>query len=537
MENSELDLIINVGKQENRVALLDKGRLIDYQIENVDMEFSVGDIYLGEIRKKSSSLNSFFINLDSAKDGFMHFSDLTNRSLTASNFCKSILDGDNVKVSTFDIDPREKERIEFDETFSSDFFDVGDKMLVQVSKEAISTKGPRVVGRLSLAGKYLILVIFNDSICISKKITDQNKRNSMLSILTDIKKELGLDNFGIILRTSTDTMIDFNDVVKAKKILIEDLITLLKIWSNGLKKLRTAEVGTKIIGADSRVFTIVKNRLSSNLRSIYVDDEDLYNKLKLEFSTECKNKNCKLKLYKEGVVSLFAYKGVDKQLKLLSNKTVSIANGGYLIIEKTEAMNVIDVNSGSTSSETGDQEDLALQTNLAASKEIVRQIFLRDMGGIISIDFIDMKSQKNRMMIYEEMKELLSEDRSTSTVLPLSKFNVMQITRQRVRPVMEVLNKEECPTCHGSGKVEPIVQIVDIIENKIRYFLSKTKYYRVDIYLHPLLYSYFSLGTFSKRFRWGMKYWKSITLYIDYECPLDNFKIYNNETLIYPSED
>lgn len=537
MKSNELDLVISVDQRETRIALLEKGSLIDYQVEDNSLEFAVGDIYLGEIKKKSTSLNSFFINLNSTKDGFMHFNDLTDRSLTSSNFCKSVLEGENVKVSTFDIDPREKERIEFDESFTSDFFDVGDKMLVQVSKEAISTKGPRVVGRLSLAGKYLILVIFNDGICISKKITDQVKRNNMLAILTEIKKELKLDNFGIILRTSTDSMIDFDNIVKAKKILIEDLITLLKIWSTGLKRLRTAEVGTKIIGADSRVFTIVKNILSSNLRAIYVDNEELYDKLKIEFGNECKNKNCKLKLYKESVVSLFSYKGVDRQLKLLSNKTVSIDNGGYLIIEKTEAMNVIDVNSGSISSESGEQEDLAVETNLSAAKEIARQIFLRDIGGIISIDFIDMKSQKNRLLIYEKMKELLAEDRSTSTVLPLSKFNVMQITRQRIRPVMEVLNNEVCPTCNGSGKVEPIIQIVDIIEHKIRSFLSKTKYYKIDIYLHPLLYSFFSIGTFSKRFRWGMKYWKSITLYNDYECELDKIKIYHKTDLIYPKQE
>lgn len=537
MVSNELDLVISVDKKETRIALLEKGSLVDYQVDDSDLEFAVGDIYLGEIKKKSTSLNSFFINLNSSKDGFMHFNDLTDRSLTASNFCKSVLEGENVKVSTFNIDPREKERIEFDESFTSDFFDVGDKMLVQVSKEAISTKGPRVVGRLSLAGKYLILVIFNDGICISKKITDQVKRNSMLAILTEIKKELKLDNFGIILRTSTDSMIDFDNIVKAKKILIEDLITLLKIWSNGLKKLRTADIGTKIIGADNRVFTIVKNKLSSNLRTIYVDNEELYDKLKLEFGNECKNKNCKLKLYRESVVSLFSYKGVDRQLKLLSNKTVSIDNGGYLIIEKTEAMNVIDVNSGSIKSESGEQEDLAVETNLSAAKEIVRQIFLRDIGGIISIDFIDMKSQKNRLLIYEKMKELLAEDRSTSTVLPLSKFNVMQITRQRIRPVMEVFNNEICPTCKGSGKVEPVIQIVDIIEHKIRSFLSKTKYYRIDIYLHPLLYAFFSIGTFSRRFKWGMKYWKSITLYEDYECELDNFKIYHNTELLFPKQE
>ena len=493
------ELVISVKKNDSRLAVLENGKLIDYQIESKNGEFVVGDIFLGEVKKKPSGLSAFFVNLDSEKDGFLHFDDLSENVFAFSELCDSYAKKKYIKISNFDYQP------------------------IDLS----------MTTRITLAGKYLVLIPFNNEVCISKKIEDEKKREKLSDLVYAIKNNLHLNNFGFILRTSAENLfIREKDEKKIEKIFVEDLIKLLEKWSEGLKNLEKAKIGTRIMQGDNRIFTIVKDYLSETFDSIIIDDKEIYEQIKEDFGDEY-FKDKSLKLYKNDTKTLFYYKQIDKQLKLLLNKTVKIEKGGYLIIEKTEAMNVIDVNSGACDFEADDHEEMVFLTNMNATKEIVRQIFLRDMGGIISIDFIDMEDQKHRIKIYETMKELMMGDKSSSYILPLSRFNVMQITRQRIRPVLNIDNDEKCPMCKGTGNVEPVIQTAFDVEDKIKCFLKNTNCYYLTIYLNPLLVAFFTNGFFSKRFKFGWKYWKSISIKPDYSFGLNSIKITNRKKIIF----
>ena len=526
------ELIVSVNDKNSRIAVLDNGELIEYQVEPKDGEFVVGDIFLGTIKKIPNGLNAFFVDLKSEKDGFLHFDDLSANVLAFSDLCDSYLKKKFIKISNTNYEPLvpDKEKGFFN---AVEQLKIDQKLLVQVFKEPIFNKGPRLTTRITLAGKYLVLVPFDDDICISKKIIDENLRKEMLAMLKKIKNDLKLTHFGFILRTATANIFTSEkNRTKLEKILVDDVISLLERWSTGLKQLEKAKVGDRIIQGDNRIFTIVKDKLSEAFDTIYVDSPDIYEELKNEFGNEY-FKNKALRLYKSQVNSLFYYKNIDKQLKLLLNKNVKIDNGGYLIIEKTEAMNVIDVNSGLGNVEAEDHEEMVFKMNMNAVKEIARQITLRDMGGIISVDFIDMVEQKNRIKVYEAMKDVLQNDRAACYVLPLSRFNVMQITRQRIRPALTIDNSEQCPMCHGKGNIQPLLQIVFDVEDNLRRFLQTTKCYYLTIYMHPLLVAYFSSGWFSKRFRMGLKYWKSIKIKPDYNVEIDNVRVFNHGYLVF----
>ena len=526
-----IDLYINVVGSKCNIVSTSGANVIDYLVEDFSNEYSVGDILVGRVKKKADNLNSFFITFNRGIDGFMHFSDLTDRTLTLNNLCNDLMSGKDEKVSTYKIDGREAERAIFDYNYTAGFISEGDILLSQVVKEPLFNKGPRLSGRITLSGDFLILVIFDDSIHISKKISGTKKREKMLDILREIKDELKLTNFGIILRTSVESFINFDDPKNAKRLLLDDLVILLRKWSDCINKIKKCTVGDKIFSGNSNLLTIIQGKLKDNIKSIWVDDKEIYNEIDNGLKDVVKD-SCSLKLYKNNLIPLFVYKNIDSKLVKLFNKIVKFADGCYLIIEVTEAMNVIDVNSGSLLEKYEDQEELSLNVNLLAAEEIVKQIFLRDMGGLISIDFIDMKLQKNKNLVYEKMKELLSEDKSSNFILPLSKFNVMQVTRQRIRPIQEIDFSDKCLSCAGTGQTNSCLSIVDIVESELMIFLKNTKYYRINIFLNPLLYTYFSYGFFSKRFRWGLKYWKSIKLYKDSMCKINILRIYNKDNLI-----
>ncbi len=525
-----LNVYVSDDKDKVKIVSSNNRGIVDYVIEKKDDDFSIGDIILGVVKKKTLVINSFFIKLNSPIDGFMHFSDLTDRSLTLNSFCNDLINGKKVKVTTYNVDEREN-RASFDYNYTADYINDGDYILTQVIKKPIFNKGPRLSSRITLAGDFVILVIFNNEIKLSKKIKDSVKHNKMISIINEIKTELKLNNFGIILRTSAELFIDFDKPDEAKKILLDDILSLLKIWSKCIEKIKVAKVGTKIFSPNNAVLKIIQDKLKDNIKNIYVDNVNIYNDLKNYLKTLIKD-SCNIKLYVNESLPLFSYKGINKQLKTLFNKKVMFSDGCYLLIETTEAMNVIDVNSGSLLDNFTDQEDLSLSVNLLAAEEIARQLILRDMGGLISIDFIDMKLQKNRMLLYEKMKELLHEDKSNTTVLPLSRFNIMQITRQRIRPIIQIDDKEKCPTCDGKGTLVSVINVVQAVEGEIRLFLKTTKFYRIDIYLNPILVPYFSIGLFSKRFVWSFKYFKSIKLHEDDSLPLNIVKIFNKKKLI-----
>ena len=390
----------------------------------------------------------------------------------------------------------------------------GQKILVQVVKEPISTKGPRLSCELSLAGRYLVMVPFSNTVNVSKKITDSAERTRLQRLISSIKPE----GFGVIIRTVAQG--------KDVKELDSDLRNLVERWDEGMKLLKTAKPKDKIIGEMNRANSILRDVLNESFDSIQVDDKDLFQEIKTFVKNIAPDKEKILKQY-TGKAKIFEITGVEKQLKTSFGQSVSMLNGGYLIIEHTEALHVIDVNSGNKSNKEDNQEDTALKVNLDAADEIARQLRLRDMGGIIVIDFIDMRRIENKRKLLAKMKEAMKDDRSKHTILPLSKFGLMEITRQRVRPELSITTKEICPHCGGTGKISASIQVADQVENTIKYFFESQNEKKITVALHPYLYTYFTAGIFSRRTKWFFKYYRWVNMVEDSSKALTEFEVLN----------
>ncbi len=508
------ELYINSTPKGDRIALMNNKRLVEYHVENNANSFTVGDIFLGNVTKLVQGLNAAFVDVGYEKDAFLHYHDLGPQIKSLNKYVKMVQNGDKslgYKLQGFkgeqDIDKFGK---------IGGVLSRSQNILVQVVKEPISTKGPRLSCEVSIAGRYLVLVPFSTSVNVSKKIADKDERQRLSRLIQSIKPE----NFGVIIRT----------VAQGKEVaeLDKDLKSLLKKWEDGFNTLRTARPKDKIIGEMNRASSILRDLLNEGFDAIVVDNKDIYEEIKTYIKTIAPDKEKILKLY-TGKQKLFEEYGIEKQIKASFGKTVSLTNGGYLIIEHTEALHVIDVNSGNKTSADGDQEDTALAVNLDACTEVARQLKLRDLGGIIVVDFIDMKNPENRNFLFAKMKEEMASDRSKFTVLPLSKFGLMQITRQRVRPQLDISNLETCPTCNGSGTIQSAINIPDTIEQHIDYLFTKQNESKVLINLHPLLYDHFTKGLISKRLKWYFKYKKWVELYKDSALGITEYTFINGQ--------
>lgn len=503
------ELIINSTRTGCRIALLKDKRLVEYHEDNGGDSFNVGDIYLGTVKKVVAGLNAAFIDLGYEKDAFLHYHDLGPQVQSLNKYTKMVLTrkGTSAKLNGFKGEPDIHKLGKIANVFSKN-----QKVLVQVVKEPISTKGPRLSCELSLAGRYIILVPFSNAVSISKKIADSNERKRLTRLIASIKPE----NFGVIIRT----------VAQGKDVreLDLDLRNLLEVWEKGIEKLKTAEPRDKVIGEMTRANSMLRDILNESFDSITVDDKTLFDEIKTFIRKIAPDKEKITKLY-SGKVKVFETFGVEKQLKASFGKSVTIPSGGYLIIEHTEAMHVIDVNSGNKSNSQDNQEDTALNVNLEAAQEIARQLRLRDMGGIITIDFIDMRRSENKRKLYDRMREVMKDDRSKHTILPLSKFGLMEITRQRVRPEMNITTREVCPSCDGTGKITPSILIGDTIENTIKHLLTTNNHKKITLALHPFLSAYFTKGTMSKRMKWYLKYHRWVNIEEDTSLGITQYNV------------
>jgi ribonuclease G len=301
---------------------------------------------------------------------------------------------------------------------------------------------------------------------------------------------------------------------------------LLGKWEAGVDKLRNAIPKEKIIGEINRASSILRDMLNESFDNIVVDDKEAYDEIK-QYTKKIAPEKEKIVRHYQGKTKIFEHFGIEKQLKILFGQTVNMASGGYLIIEHTEAMHVVDVNSGNKTTAAEDQEDMVLHVNLDAAKEVARQLRLRDMGGIIVVDFIDMKSPENKRELYQKMKEYLKEDRSKTTVLPLSRFGLMQLTRQRVRPEMNIVTQEQCPACAGTGKIDASIAVAEQIERNLQLVLETQNEQGITLFVHPYLYAYFTSGFPSKRLKWLMQYKKWVKLLEDSSIGVTEFKFFN----------
>ena len=502
--NSEL--IVDVQPEEISIAVLEDKKLVELQREGSDALFSVGNIYAGKVKKLMPGLNAAFVNIGYKKDAFLHYLDLGAQFGSIDSFYKRALADKrklpNISKMTLGAD------IDKDGSIS-DVLKVGQEILVQVAKEPISTKGPRLTAELSLAGRYLILIPFNDKVSVSQKIKSKEERDRLRQLLQSIKPK----NFGVIVRT----------VAEDKKVVDLDLElkTLLNRWEESLPKIQKDKLPTLVHEEGGRIVALLRDVFNPSFQAIHVNDKDTYNQVKDYISLIDPEKKDIVKLY-EGDLTIFDNFAVTKQIKALFGRTVTFRNGAYLIIEHTEAMHVIDVNSGNRSKnpEAG-QERNAFEVNSTAAEEIIRQLRLRDMGGIIVIDFIDMNNIDHRNQLLSKMQELMTHDRAKHNILPLSKFGLMQITRQRVRPEMEISTTESCPTCFGNGEIRPSVLFTDTLRSKISSVVNKLKVKKFTLHVHPYVAAFINKGFISLSLKWKWRY------------GFGKFKIIPNQNLAY----
>ncbi len=477
------ELIIRSNSSAVDFALLKDGKLIELHKENDNSNFAVGDIFLAKIRKAIPGLNAAFVNVGYEKDGFLHYHDLGPKVSTLLKFVKRVSTGKLKDFSLKDY-PFEKE-IDKDGSIT-DVLKSNQSLLVQIVKEPISTKGPRISSELSFAGRYVVLVPFSDRISISQKIEDKKEKERLKRLVKSIKPK----GFGVIVRT----------VAKGKKVaeLDKDLQNLMSRWTGMCKKLNKAQHPSKVLGELNRASSLLRDMFNDSFTSICTDDDALYSQIKDYVSEISPEKESIVKKY-QSKVPIFEKFGVERQIKTAFGKTVSMSKGAYLVIEHTEAMHVIDVNSGNRSNKAKNQEETALEVNLISASEVARQLRLRDMGGIIVVDFIDMNDAENRKKLYNHLRDEMSDDRAKHKILPPTKFGLIQITRQRVRPEMNIKTREENP--NGDGEIEAPIVVINKINADLQKLIKKD-YKKLSISAHPFVAAFLTRGIPSPRSKW-----------------------------------
>ena len=483
------ELVINVTASEIVIALLENKQLVELNKEKSNLQFSVGDIYLGKVKKIMPGLNAAFVDVGYEKDAFLHYLDLGPQFQSLNKYLKAAQNkkGKIVPLSKFKNDP------DIDKSGKiSDVLTSGQTVMVQIAKEPISTKGPRLGSEISIAGRHLVLIPFSEKVSVSQKIESQEERTRLKKLIQSIKPK----NYGVIVRT----------VAEGKKVAVldEELSSLVRKWETAFENLKGVNPPKLIISELSRTSAILRDMLNGSFSSITVDDENICNEIKDYISTIAPEKEKIVKLH-TGSTPIFEKYSIDKQVKTLFGKTVSFKNGAYLIIEHTEALHVIDVNSGNRSKTGASQESNASEVNVYAALEVARQLRLRDMGGIIVVDFIDMHDQEHKQLLFDKMKEAMAADRAKHNILPVSKFGLMQITRQRVRPELNVETQEKCPTCRGTGEISPNIVFEEEIFNNISFLVNNQTLRSITIKVHPYVASYLCGGLWSKRLQWSMK--------------------------------
>ena len=485
------EVIIDVQPKEISIALLEDKQLVEYQQEQRTASFSVGNIYVGKVKKLMPGLNACFVDVGSERVSFLHYLDLGTQYNSYEKYLKQVV-SDRKKlfpIQKAHIQPALKK-----DGSIANVLKVGQEVLVQIVKEPINTKGPRLTCELSFAGRYLVLIPFDDNVSVSTKIKRGEERSRLKQLIQSIKPK----NFGVIVRTVAEG--------KRAAELDAELKILLKRWEDTITKVqKTTQSPQLCFEEESRSVALLRDLFNPTYDGIYVNDSTVHDEIKNYLGIIAPEKKDIVKLY-NGTVPIFDNFNVTKQLKSGFGKTVNYKHGAYLIIEQTEAMHVVDVNSGTRIKKENGQEANALETNLGAADELARQLRLRDMGGIIVVDFIDMKLPEDRQMLYERMCKNMQKDRAKHNILPLSKFGLMQITRQRVRPAMSVNVEETCPTCFGKGTIKSSILFTDTLESKIDTLVHKIGIRKFYLHVHPYVAAYINKGVFSLKRQWQMKY-------------------------------
>ena len=507
------ELIIDRGSSGTEIALLCNKQLTEFHKDSDVQTFSVGDLYLGTVRKIMPGLNAAFIDVGHAKDGFLHYHDLGPNVLSVKKLTRIGLAGSypSGNLDTFSLEKKTQKTGKI-----SGILKKGEKVLVQVAKEPISSKGPKISMDISLAGRFFILVPFTDQVSISRKVGNPEEKQRLKNLAQSLKPK----NFGIIIRTVAEGT--------SVEELHKDLMDLQERWNKMFLNLKNAQPKQKIFGETGRTQALLRDILNEDFSQIVVNDKELSKEIKAFVDKISPGKGRIVKHHTKNV-SIFEEHNIYRQIKSSFGKSVSFSKGCYLIIEHTEALHVIDVNSGSKSNPDMNSEENALFVNKAAAVEIARQLRLRDMGGIIVIDFIDVRSPNHRKELFNAMKEAMSEDRAKHTILPMSKFGLIQITRQRVRPEINIVTTEDCPSCNGTGKIEATILIEEKITSQLEYLWQNLNHKNITIVVHPYIASFLKVGLPSIRLNWYFKYKKWLNIVIDENSHLSNYEFLNEK--------
>ncbi len=503
------ELVVDVQPQEVTIAVLEDKNLVELQKEARNVTFAVGDIYLGKVKKLMPGLNAAFVDVGYKKDAFLHYLDLGPNFNTQQKFLRQIQTGDPKKQPVFS-----KTQIlpEIDKNGSiSDILKPAQEVLVQIAKEPISTKGPRLTSELSFAGRFLVLIPFSDKVSVSTKIKSNEERARLRQLIQSIKPK----NTGVIVRTSSEG--------KRVAELDHELKTLQKRWEDSIAKVLKLKAPAMVYEETARTVAILRDIFNPSFENIYVNDKEVFDNVRDYVSLIAPGRESIVQQY-QGELPIFDNFNITKQIKSLFGRTVTYKNGAYLIIEHTEAMHVVDVNSGNRSKGSTEQETTAIDVNMAAADELARQLRLRDMGGIIVVDYIDMAEPSNRQKLFEHMVKAMTNDRAKHNILPLSKFGLMQITRQRVRPAMDVETEETCPSCFGTGVVKPSILFTDNLESKIDCLVNKHHVKKFSLHIHPYVAAFVNKGLVPMSMRWKMKYTRAMKIIPDQSLAFLEYK-------------
>ena len=507
------ELVIQSAKESVNIVVLKDGRLMElHQLPLNQNICSVFDIYLARVRRVASSLNAAFLDIGQDKDAFLHYHDLGPYFDYSRQYVNTTIQKKSTRWNQLKTDfkePLPKDGL-MENVLKKD-----DVVLVQVSKEPISTKGPRVVSEISLAGRFLVLVPFSNRISISQKIKDEKEKKRLGRLI----KSIVPDGFGVVIRT----------VAQNKKVLDldTDLRNLIRRWIDVHKKLKGSTPPKLISVERSKVLSLLRDTLNDQFTKISVDTKELFEEVQLYLQKFVPEKEEILSLH-SSKKSLFELYNIEKQIKSSFGKSVSMKKGAYLVIEHTEAMHVIDVNSGNRTNKHDTQEENALEVNLQAASEVARQLKLRDMGGIIVVDFIDMNLAENRKKLTEALRDSMKDDRAKHKILPPSRFGLIEITRQRVRPQITIKTREACPSCNGSGEIEAPIVLIDQIKEKLELLYEKKLANKIILRAHPFIIAYLKNGFPSFQMTWSFHHRLMLSLEEDNSYSLSEYMFLNN---------
>ena len=507
----EKELIINSSPTDVEIALLEDGKLVELHNQKTNNNFTVGDIFLGQIQRLMPGLNAAFVNIGHKKDAFLHYTDLGPKLRSLLKYTQGAINGsvNTHRLDNFKFEPEIVKTGKVDQVLSKK-----QPILVQILKEPISTKGPRLSCEITIPGRYLVITPFNNVIAVSKKIASAEERKRLHLLVESIRPK----NFGVIVRTAAE----------GKKVadLHEELSLLMSKWEDIFNQLKNAKPPQKLLSELDKTSSILRDLLTDSFNRIVVNDSQLYHHIKSYLESIAPEQVKIVHLHRSNK-PIFDTHGITKQIKSSFGKTATMSSGAYIVVEHTEAMHVIDVNSGHKM-HNKNQAEAVLKVNLEAAEEIARQLRLRDIGGIIIIDFIDMKNAEHKKELIKEMRSHMRKDRAQHTILPLSKFGLMQITRQRVRPEVKINTAEVCPTCNGTGKVNPTILLTEEIERDLNFILQSRPKAKLNLQVHPFEAAYMNRGFPSMQMRWYKQYYRWLRIMPNNDFPLTTYKFFDH---------